>query len=64
MEIRCNWEMEQRFVIGFGEASIVDGPEEKRRALTTIVERYSGDPCVNHESAARHVTVVEVQTKA
>ena len=60
----CNWEMKYRSVIGFGKAHIVDDPQEKRRALKMIVEPYSGDPCVNPESALRDVAVVKIQIES
>lgn len=56
--------MKQLSVICLGEAHIVDGLEEKQRALKIVVERYSGDPCVNPESAPRDVAVVKIQIES
>lgn len=64
MDTPSNWEMKYRSVIGFGKGHIVDDPEEKRRALNIIVEHYSGDPCVNPESALGDVAVVKIQTES
>lgn len=40
----CSWSMKYRSVIGFGKAAFIDDLEEKRAALNTIVEHYSGNP--------------------
>jgi hypothetical protein len=37
----CKWSMRYRSVIGFGKASFIEDPTEKRRALDTIVAHYA-----------------------
>lgn len=39
----CSWSMKYRSVIGFGKAFFIDDPKEKKAALNTIVEYYSGN---------------------
>lgn len=39
----CNSTVHYRSVIGFGRASVVRGPDEKRRALALLAGRYAGD---------------------
>ncbi|MBI5569982.1 MAG: pyridoxamine 5'-phosphate oxidase family protein [Desulfomonile tiedjei] len=41
-EIPCKWTVKFKSVIGFGKASIVEDPDEKRHALNVIMEHYSG----------------------
>jgi nitroimidazol reductase NimA-like FMN-containing flavoprotein (pyridoxamine 5'-phosphate oxidase superfamily) len=40
----CSWCMKYRSVIGFGKAFLVQGTEQKRKALDIIVGHYSGSP--------------------
>jgi nitroimidazol reductase NimA-like FMN-containing flavoprotein (pyridoxamine 5'-phosphate oxidase superfamily) len=37
----CAWGMGYKSVIGFGTASLVEGPEEKQKALDIIMRQYS-----------------------
>ena len=37
----CGWGMAYQSVIGFGQASILDDPDEKRYALGVIMRQYS-----------------------
>ena len=41
-EIPCKWTVKFKSVIGFGKASIIEDPDEKRHALNVIMEHYSG----------------------
>ena len=41
-EQACNWGMRYRSVICFGTAARVEEQEEKRRALTAIMQQYGG----------------------
>ena len=38
----CEWGMAYRSVIGYGTASFVTSPEQKRRALDLIMRQYGG----------------------
>ena len=40
----CGWSMRFRSVVGFGDASLVEDPEEKRKALDVIMGQYGGQP--------------------
>jgi nitroimidazol reductase NimA-like FMN-containing flavoprotein (pyridoxamine 5'-phosphate oxidase superfamily) len=40
-EKACDWSIKYRSVIGFGKAEFLHSPEEKRRALKTIMSQYS-----------------------
>ena len=63
-ETPCNWQMKYRSVIGFGKAFFVDHPEEKRRALSIIVEHYSGDLSEYSEDAINNVAIVKVEIES
>ncbi len=41
-ESACRYTMKFKSIIGFGKAHIVEGPEEKKKALDIIMEHYSG----------------------
>ena len=40
----CDWDMRYRSVVGFGEAVMVDGFDEKRQALEIIAAQYAKEP--------------------
>jgi nitroimidazol reductase NimA-like FMN-containing flavoprotein (pyridoxamine 5'-phosphate oxidase superfamily) len=56
--------MKYRSVTGFGEAHIVDDPEEKERASKIIVKHYSGDPYEYTESAPGDVALFEIEVRS
>jgi len=37
----CNWGMKYQSVIGFGKAVFLENPDEKRKALSIIMNQYS-----------------------
>lgn len=39
----CRWGLVYQSVVGFGRAFLVDDEEEKRRALTAIMQHYAGE---------------------
>ena len=56
----CRISMKYRSVIGFGTATVVDDPEEKRRGLEAIVLQYA-DRCEGmSEQAVARTTVIRV----
>ena len=57
----CNWTVRFRSVIGFGEAGLVEDPEEKRRALDIILGHYSDRAYGYAEGALDKVAVIRVQ---
>jgi nitroimidazol reductase NimA-like FMN-containing flavoprotein (pyridoxamine 5'-phosphate oxidase superfamily) len=40
-ESACDWSINYQSVIGFGKASLVTDPDEKRKALEVIMRQYS-----------------------
>lgn len=60
----CDWGMKYRSVIGFGKAFLVRNVEEKRKALNTIVEHYSGKPSDYPESAIGDVAIIRVEIES
>ncbi len=63
-ETPCDWGMKYRSVIGFGKAFLVRDVEEKRKALNTIAEHYSGKPSVYPESAISNVAIIKVEIES
>jgi hypothetical protein len=57
----CDWSVRYRSAIGFGKASIVEEPEEKRRALDAIVAHYGGQPQDYPDDTLRRTAVVKVE---
>jgi uncharacterized protein len=57
----CGWSMHYSSVIGFGRASIIEAIEEKRMALTVIMDHYAKGPWSFSETELRNVTIVEVR---
>ncbi len=56
----CNWGMKYRSVIGFGRASFVERPEQKRQALQIIVKHYGADSFADRENAVKSITILKV----
>jgi nitroimidazol reductase NimA-like FMN-containing flavoprotein (pyridoxamine 5'-phosphate oxidase superfamily) len=54
--------MRYRSVIGYGEAKIIDKPEQMKTALKTIMGHYGGDLCDISSSAIDAITIVEIKT--
>ncbi len=40
-DVPCNWTVKYRSVVGFGRAHLLEGVEEKKRALDVILAHYS-----------------------
>ena len=57
----CSWGMKYRSVIGFGTASILEDPAEKRKGLDAIMRHYSGPAGNYSEKELNRTTVVKVQ---
>jgi len=60
-EDACAWDMRYRSVVGFGKASLVEDPVEKKRALDLIVAHYGGEPRAYPEATLIKTTVVKVE---
>lgn len=54
----CNWGAKYYSVIGFGKATIIDDPDEKRKALDLIMEKYSGK--TSHEYSKESISKIVV----
>ncbi len=61
-EEACKWGMKYYSVIGFGKASIVEDPEEKRKGLDVIMAHYSHASHYEYpESRLQPMLVIKVQ---
>jgi nitroimidazol reductase NimA-like FMN-containing flavoprotein (pyridoxamine 5'-phosphate oxidase superfamily) len=56
----CGWSMRYRSVVGFGDASLVEDLEEKRKALDIIVAQYGGQPGEYSASMLEKTAVVKI----
>jgi nitroimidazol reductase NimA-like FMN-containing flavoprotein (pyridoxamine 5'-phosphate oxidase superfamily) len=60
-ESACEWGMRYQSVIGFGRASLLDDHDEKRRALSIIMEHYSvGSQFEYHPKLIDSVVIIKV----
>jgi uncharacterized protein len=57
----CSWSMRYRSVIGFGKASIVDEPQERAKAITTIIHHYTGKPLPYSETTLKGMVIIKVE---
>jgi len=56
----CSWDMRYQSVVGFGNASVVESTEEKRRALEIIATQYAkGSPSFS-EPKLKATAVIKV----
>lgn len=56
----CSWTMRYKSVIGFGEAVLVEGAEEKRAALQVIMNQYSNDTFAFPDQSLGRIAVIKV----
>jgi nitroimidazol reductase NimA-like FMN-containing flavoprotein (pyridoxamine 5'-phosphate oxidase superfamily) len=56
----CDWGMNYRSVIGYGRASFVEDPEEKRMALDVIMAQYTDGAFEYSEKALGNALVIKV----
>lgn len=54
----CGWTMAFRSVVGFGDAMVLTGDVEKRRALDVIMDHYGEDGPWDYSDAALEKTAV------
>jgi nitroimidazol reductase NimA-like FMN-containing flavoprotein (pyridoxamine 5'-phosphate oxidase superfamily) len=60
----CDWGMKYASVIGFGTASVLEDPEEKKKGLDVIMEHYSPRPPQPYSNPVLEQTaVVRVQVE-
>jgi nitroimidazol reductase NimA-like FMN-containing flavoprotein (pyridoxamine 5'-phosphate oxidase superfamily) len=60
----CQWSVRYRSVIGFGRARLLEGIEEKTRALDVILAHYGGVSDDYGEGAVDKVAVIEVRIES
>ncbi len=60
----CDWGMKFASVIGFGTASVLEDPEDKKGGLDAIMEHYSSKPAQSYpESYLKHTAVIRVEVE-
>jgi nitroimidazol reductase NimA-like FMN-containing flavoprotein (pyridoxamine 5'-phosphate oxidase superfamily) len=60
----CDWGMRFASVIGYGTASVLEDPEEKRSGLNAIMEHYaSPSPPYYPDAVLKHTAVIRVQVE-
>jgi len=59
-ETACDWGVSFRSIIGFGRAELVEGADEKRRALDIIMSHYSDGKFEYPDSNLNRTTVIRV----
>lgn len=59
----CDWTMSYRSVVGLAEAHFVTDKEEKRKALSCIVEHYSGEGYDFSDDELEGVEVIRLDVK-
>jgi nitroimidazol reductase NimA-like FMN-containing flavoprotein (pyridoxamine 5'-phosphate oxidase superfamily) len=58
----CDWGARFASVIGFGTASILEDPEERKSGLDAIMEHYSSQPTQPYpDSLLQHTAVIRVR---
>ena len=57
----CKWGMKYRSVIGYGKASLIDGPQSKRRAFDLIMHHYAGRSFTYTAAALKDTVIVKVE---
>lgn len=56
----CEWTVKYRSVVGFGRATILESPEEKRHGLDVIVRQFAGRTLPFPDVAMNAVAVVRI----
>jgi nitroimidazol reductase NimA-like FMN-containing flavoprotein (pyridoxamine 5'-phosphate oxidase superfamily) len=57
----CEWGMKYESVIGFGEASFIEDPDSKQKALDIIMEQYSDRSSLCSETKVRQTVIIKVE---
>ena len=60
----CKWSMNYRSVIGFGQASVVEDLEEKRKGLDAIMQHYAGRSFEYLEPAIENTVIIKVEVES
>jgi len=56
----CSWSMKYKSVIGFGKASFIQDPQEKRKALDCIMRQYAEGSFVYAEEKIDKIVVIRI----
>ncbi len=56
----CEWSVKYRSVVGFGTASVIEDPTEKRAGLNIIVKQFAGHEIPFPDQAMAAVAVVRI----
>jgi len=60
----CDWGMRFSSVIGFGTASVLEDPEERKQGLDAIMDHYGCQPAQPYpESYLKHTAVIRVEVE-
>lgn len=59
-ENACDWDVKYQSVIGFGKASLLTDPEQKRKALSIIMRQYSDRPFQFPEKKLDRTAVIKI----
>ena len=57
----CAWGMNYRSVIGYGTASFIDDPAEKRKALDIIMRQYADGAFTYSDKTLKKTLVIKVE---
>ena len=60
-EKACKWGMKYQSVIGFGKAVFVENIEEKKKALTIIMNHYSAQKFQFPDKATEKIAVIKIE---
>ena len=60
-ETACAWGMNYRSVIGYGTASFVDDPADKRKALDIIMGQYADGAFIYSDKTLKKTLVIKVE---
>ncbi len=63
-EKACDWGMRYKSIIGFGKALILKEPDEKRKALSIIMNQYSDRSFQYSEKAIDGTTVIKIDIES
>mgnify|MGYP006285575047 FL=1 len=63
-ENACKWGMKYRSVIGFGKASFIQDPEDKRKALEVIMNQYAEGTFRFSEKEINGTAVIEIEIES
>jgi uncharacterized protein len=60
----CEWTVKYRSVVGFGTATVVEDPAEKRAGLDVVVKQFAGHPIPFPDKAMAAVAVVRIDIES